>query len=185
MSPVTIFLRNGQVFALTVDKPEMSQNDSYCEVMCLGYGADEDCRCVAYKKELASARESAVRVENAELNCAGGSVCHIKLVPADYLLRIEEGQFYQLPSEYKMRVHVLPDRATIYRDEPKAIETPLSALRNKLGPFINLAEIVKDVRATDLTGAMIGEASRCDTEEVHRLLSELEELMTRKEGVTH
>lgn len=118
MSQVTIFLREGQVFALTVDKPEkptvcVNKWNSEC-------GDDSNCICRsemrAYESALASARESAVRIVN---DLRADNI---------WVEIMEEGKMYTLPSEYKMRVELVRERigittiqkvATIYREEPK------------------------------------------------------------------
>lgn len=89
MSQVTIFLRDGHVFALTVDKPEKPSSKYFRSEEGLQDALDKR---KAYESALASARESAVRVSND--------------IRADniWVEIMEEGKLYTLGEEYKMRV---------------------------------------------------------------------------------
>lgn len=135
----------------------------------------------AYEAALASAKESSVRVENLYQSLYGANGLWAIFMDGpgtSSILSVEIGQLYTLPDDYVMRVTksdgVMESYATIYRVESptKEEETPLSALRNKLGPFVNLAMMVreKDVIVPDY---FVAEAERCDIEGLHKLLDEL------------
>lgn len=180
-----IFTRDGELYLITGEVPQKPIGLNYYAGIAQDDVDSFNKETEQYNDALDRLRKEAVRVMNKDYALIGLSV--------QGQWPEKEGELYEIDCEVEYECDctestkngtpsmcfVCTGRTAILKPlTEKAAETPMSALRNKLGPLFNLVAILKYKPTTEpVTNALW----KCDMEGIKKLLGEVEKAETQDE----